>query len=473
MKNLICQCESPSIILNPHLKDIVLKYGHYYINGYRSTLSNYQKSHWFEQFPYSMFGKIKRSIQVSDELSNYYVLADDGEEIPLFFQVPCGKCSICRDKKANEWVTRAMCETQTSSNVPYFITLTYNDLNTPKNGVRKRAAQLFMKRLRINLSRYVGHDVNLRFFLCAEYGSKSGRPHYHALLWNVPQIKEDELLTIVENSWSYMVSKERYDKIPSTLDKYGKYVYKFYDKDNKRYRVRYGFVCMSQCNEHRVRYCMKYMRKDGDVPIGKNDVFFLSSRRRGLGYEWITSKVQEFRDNPQIFDVLLFDKFTGEKYQGCIPRYFKDIIAPPPSKLIKKEIRDTFKYYNWLYNKACSMIGTMYTPHQRVLSHYPTLQYHVARLPRVVNENLSLYSGLYIQDNYDKYTSELFKLCDELECRLLQYEYDFDLATFVPGYKREHLFYLETLMSHSIETIFDKVSRLSRQRVRSRNREVL
>lgn len=119
------------------------------------------------------------------------------------------------------------------------------------------------------------------------------------------------------------------------------------------------------------------------------------------------------------------------------------------------------------------MIGTMYTPHQRVLSHYPTLQYHVARLPRVINENLSLYFGLYIQDNYDKYTSDLFKLCDKLEYQLLQYEYDVDLATYVPEYKRNHLFHLETLMSNSIESIPDKVARLSRQRVRSRNREVL
>lgn len=366
-----------------------------------------------------------------------------------------------------------MCETQTSSNIPFFVTLTYNDLNTPKNGVRKRAAQLFMKRLRINLSRYVGHDVNLRFFLCAEYGSNTKRPHYHALLWNVPQIKVDELLTIVENSWSYMVSKERYDKVPSTLDKYGKYIYKFYDKENKRYRVRYGFVCLSQCNENRVRYCMKYMRKDGEVPLGKNDVFFLSSRRRGLGYEWITSKVQEFRDNPKICDVLFFDKYTGEKFQGCIPRYFKDIIAPPPSKLIKKEIRDTFKYYNWLYNKACSMIGYMYTPHQRVLSHYPTLQYHVARLPRVINENLSLYSGLYIQDNYDNYTSELFKLCDKLEYKLLQYEYDIDLSIFVPGYKKQHLEALEVAMQNQNESIPDKLYRLRCNRLRSRQREKL
>lgn len=291
MKNLQCQCENPAIILNPHLKDILLKYGHYYIRGKRCKVGR----DWYDNFPWSTFGKIKRSISSAEDNDTCYVLDENYEHLPLFMYVPCGKCVICRDRKANEWVTRAMCETQYSSNVPYFVTLTYNDLHCPKNGVRKRSCQLFMKRLRVNFERYVGHPVNLRFFLCAEYGSKYHRPHYHLLLWNVPLLMKNHLVDIIERSWSFRVSKEDYDKLPDTRDsKSRELIYKFYDKERDVYRGRYGFIKVSECDENRVRYSMKYMRKDCEIPIKSididtgeikymNDTFFLSSRRCGIG----------------------------------------------------------------------------------------------------------------------------------------------------------------------------------------------
>lgn len=478
MKNLQCQCESPAIILNPHLKDLLLRYRVYYTPSGVVRLSERQCSQYLQHFPYSTFRQIKKNL-TSDEIAQYYVIDSYGDEQPLFLSVPCGKCILCREKKANEWVSRAMCETQTSTNIPYFITLTYNDRFVPQNGVRKRAAQLFLKRLRINLSRYTGEALNVRFFLCAEYGSKTGRPHYHALLWNVPNLDSNRdfhdkvLQDVIQKSWSFMVSKKFYDQLPNDLDKYGYPIYKYYDDVAKRHRALYGYTTCSECNIHRVRYCMKYMRKDVEIPFDvdcdtgelryKNDIFFLSSRRRGLGFEWINEHLSEYRSNPSLLDVQLTCKFSGESYKGCLPRYFKDLIAPTLSRVISKDIRDAFVEYNRLYDSIERYLPYANSLHQRVLEHYPSLFYHRSKLPfeRSSDVMSSVVRGKICR-------------CDALEWLLLSYEYDAEILPFVSDYKHEHRKYIEMFAeTYPPVPISDKADLIRSRRIRSRLREQL
>lgn len=478
MKNLHVQCEHPAIILNPHLKDLVLKYGSYHTPLGIVCLTDEQRSRYLQKFPYSTFRDLKKQL-TEDEASQYYVIDSYGDEQPLFLVVPCGKCVLCREKKANEWVSRAMCETQSSTNIPYFITLTYNDNCLPRNGVRKRAAQLFMKRLRINLSRYSGEDFNLRFFLCSEYGSKTGRPHYHALLWNVPNLDpnrdlHDKMLQdVVQKSWSFMVSKKYYDKVSDEKDKYGYPIYKYYDDVAKRCRVLYGYTCCSECNIHRVRYCMKYMRKDSDIPYSvntdtgeikyKNDIFFLSSRRRGLGYQWISEHLDEYRNNPSLLDVQLTCKFSGESYKGCLPRYFKDLIAPTLSRVISKDIRDLFAEYNLLYDSIERYLPYANSVHQRVIEYYPSLYYHRSK---VLYEKHS--------DIYSSVIADKLQRCDDIEWLLLSYEYDSEILKFVPWYKHEHNKFIELYASsHESPPIAEQVDIINRRRARSRLNEQL
>lgn len=60
-----------------------------------------------------------------------------------------------------------------------FVTLTYDDEHLPMDySVDVVVFQRFMKRLRKK------YGAGIRFFHCGEYGDKSGRPHYHALLFN-------------------------------------------------------------------------------------------------------------------------------------------------------------------------------------------------------------------------------------------------------------------------------------------------
>jgi len=59
------------------------------------------------------------------------------------------------------------------------VTLTYSPQNIPPYGsLRIRDWQLFAKRLRKKIGPF-------RFFHCGEYGTETGRPHYHACIFGV------------------------------------------------------------------------------------------------------------------------------------------------------------------------------------------------------------------------------------------------------------------------------------------------
>lgn len=463
------QCTSPIYILSPHLRDLVLKYRHYYINDKKY----YIRSHWYNEFPYHKFRKIKKYLTLSDNIpqpidaDTCYVVDAAGVCQPLFIKVPCGKCPLCRDKKSREWECRAMCESQTSTSQPYFITLTYNDRCLPLNGVRKNSVQRFMKRLRVNCERYTGQKHNIRFFLCAEYGSKTQRPHYHALLWNMPIIQQNHILDLVEKSWSFAVSKKYYDNVPNDLDAYHMPIYKFYDEQKDVYRCRYGYVYVSEITQGRVRYCMKYMRKQAETPKGKKDIFFLSSRRCGLGKQWLDQHLDEYRANPQFTNIVINDIWSGIKYEGCIPRYFKDYIAPPPSKLVSKTIRDELKLWNYQHNLACSLIDYHYTPNPRILEKYPFFVFHSHSVPTKPHNCMT-------DDEYTQYCRDNFTKLDNIEQELMEYDYDTDLAVSTPLYKEYHQSCLCWLIANLQTTsVLDKCNQILQKNARSKSREKL
>lgn len=62
-----------------------------------------------------------------------------------------------------------------------FITLTYAPENVPPGGTLiKKDFQDFAKRLRKKFA-----DRKIKYFHCGEYGDRTGRPHYHALLFGL------------------------------------------------------------------------------------------------------------------------------------------------------------------------------------------------------------------------------------------------------------------------------------------------
>lgn len=92
--------------------------------------------------------------------------------------IPCGWCVGCRQDRTKQWATRCMHEAQLHEENS-FITLTYEEATLPENGqLVYEDFQAFMKRLR---ERHRG--ARIRFYMAGEYGSKDGRPHFHACIF--------------------------------------------------------------------------------------------------------------------------------------------------------------------------------------------------------------------------------------------------------------------------------------------------
>lgn len=113
----------------------------------------------------------------TDGKSLAWSFKDSSKEFATF-QLPCGKCISCRLEYARQWAIRCVHEAQMHpSNC--FITLTYSETNLKSPKLNYEDFQKFMKRLR---AKYPEQPIGC--FVTGEYGEKTKRPHWHAILFN-------------------------------------------------------------------------------------------------------------------------------------------------------------------------------------------------------------------------------------------------------------------------------------------------
>ncbi|AXL15553.1 replication initiator protein [Microviridae sp.] len=99
-----------------------------------------------------------------------------------YYTIPCRQCLGCRMDYAKQWAIRCMHEASLHEN-NVFLTLTYDQNNIPNFGnLIYRDFQLFIKRLRKKYPREKGDEIS--YFVAGEYGEKTLRPHYHAIIFN-------------------------------------------------------------------------------------------------------------------------------------------------------------------------------------------------------------------------------------------------------------------------------------------------
>ncbi len=93
--------------------------------------------------------------------------------------VPCGSCVGCRAEQGRQWAVRMMHESRMHKD-NCFVTLTLDDEHLNGNSeLCARDFSRFVKDLRKTQERRIS------FFGCGEYGERTGRPHYHALLFGL------------------------------------------------------------------------------------------------------------------------------------------------------------------------------------------------------------------------------------------------------------------------------------------------
>ena len=118
-----------------------------------------------------------------------------GAEIVDVVPMPCGKCPDCLRARSESWACRLVCELQSGWQSKAFITLTYDELNYPARGLDKKQVQRFLKRLRKQI------NCRFKYFLCGEYGGRTLRGHYHAILF--ADCPDEVLRQAVSRCWPY------------------------------------------------------------------------------------------------------------------------------------------------------------------------------------------------------------------------------------------------------------------------------
>lgn len=180
------------------------------------------------------------------------------------------------------------------SSSAHFVTLTYATKFVPISPagfltLNKKHVQNFFKRLRFNTG-----VTNLKYYAVGEYGSENFRPHYHALIFNLPSEFD------VINAW--VEDKRKTEQTEALGD------------------CHFGTVTGAS-----VGYTLKYISKPRIIPVHRNDdrlpEFALQSK--GLGSKYLTEASHQWHHDDLLNRMHIVIE-GGVKIS--MPRYFKNKI---------------------------------------------------------------------------------------------------------------------------------------------------
>ncbi|UPW40802.1 replication initiator protein [Sigmofec virus UA08Rod_6800] len=209
-------------------------------------------------------------------------------------RVSCKQCISCRLNRSQEWTIRLMDELK-DRDYAVFLTLTYDDEHLPRVSdeyatLDYKDVQLYWKRVR----KALGKDYRIRYYVCGEYGTKFGRPHYHAIVYcdfnncvsGMRLQFERRLQEVLRMFWSY------------------------------------GFVYFGDVNPRScayvARYCVKLLTGKASKYYSERNIrpeFARQSRRPGIAGEHVHKFAEEYR------------RFKCKRWKGkdvALPRFYKD-----------------------------------------------------------------------------------------------------------------------------------------------------
>lgn len=194
--------------------------------------------------------------------------------------VPCGQCLFCLKNRQNSWSVRLYEESKVAK-TSHFLTITYNDEHI--NTANKSDLTLFLKRLRKNLG-----VEGIKYYLVSEYGLKTHRLHYHAIIFNLPFdtstiLGQKKMITFLDKTW-------------------GK-----------------GHIEIGDVTPSSIAYVTKYLINSIQYPENQEKPFMICSK--GLGKSYMNLRMSKYHKS----DLRSF--YTTESgIKVSLPRYYREKI---------------------------------------------------------------------------------------------------------------------------------------------------
>lgn len=190
----------------------------------------------------------------------------------------------CLVNKRTDWAFRLQEEHKVSKSA-HFVTLTYDAKHLRTNeSLCKRDLQLYLKRLRKK-----DENTRIRYYAVGEYGSKSGRPHYHILLFN-------SIESHIRGAWV----------------------------DSRHQSI--GIVHVGTVGAASIAYVTKYIIQKDSYPDGMEKPFATMSRAYGIGGHYLSDLMVEWhRVDDRNYTV------RPGNLKGRLPRFYRDKIWYKPN----------------------------------------------------------------------------------------------------------------------------------------------
>lgn len=257
--------------------------------------------------------------------SPFIVELKDGQKVP----VKCGRCPYCKKRKLNDWVFRLKQEDKAAQQ-SCFVTLTYDTDNVPlvRNGMSlspmtrkyriKNISKLWItpkkgmirkkiRQIRVTQNKTASNDLTIffktlrnegedfRYYAVGEYGSKTNRPHYHILFFNLMNID------LIFKAWTK------------------------------------GSIHIGNVTGASIGYTVKYLDKPKRVPMYEGDErvpeFCMSSQNLGENFLKNEQINKAFKGN-----IHKHYLFTEEGYKIAIPDYYRNELLTVQEKKAQRNI---------------------------------------------------------------------------------------------------------------------------------------
>lgn len=248
-------------------------------------------------------------------------------------ELRCGQCVGCRVSHSAQWATRIMHEAQLFPRNA-FVTLTFDSEHVPSNySLDYSIWQRFMKRFRKAVS-----PVEVRFFMCGEYGEAPReppfipRPHFHAAIFN--WFPDDALFLKRLSSGHELFTSAFLSSVwTDGFASVGELSF-----ESAAYIARY--VCKKMTGELAATHYARPLLADfstGEVPVVRPE-FARMSLKPGIGFRWFQAyRASNYRD---------YIVVDGSKMP--VPRYYSKLLEK-----VSEEVYSSVKVQR--YQKALEM----------------------------------------------------------------------------------------------------------------------